>query len=116
MRWERVVANRRSILRKLFAALGVMALLWVIACGALFAVMRQSPEAFGRVMARMPGTVAFLVLPFESLWMRARVGTLQVGDPAPDFSLEKLDKSARVQLSTLTAQGQPVVLIFGSYT
>jgi hypothetical protein len=28
----------------------------------------------------------------------------------------KLDKSATVQLSALTAQGQPVVLIFGSYT
>jgi hypothetical protein len=30
--------------------------------------------------------------------------------------LAKLDKSAHVQLSSLSAQGKPVVLIFGSYT
>jgi hypothetical protein len=102
--------------RKLLATLGVIALLWVFACGALFAVMRQSPETFARVMAKVPGPVAFLVLPFETLWMRARAGKLQVGDPAPDFSLTKLDKSAQVQLSAFTAQRQPVVLIFGSYT
>ena len=28
----------------------------------LFAVMRQSPDAFARVMAKVPGPVAFLVL------------------------------------------------------
>ena len=57
-----------------------------------------------------------MIFPFETMWMRARAGTLQVGDPAPDFTLAKLDKSAHVQLSSLTAQGKPVVLIFGSYT
>jgi peroxiredoxin len=41
---------------------------------------------------------------------------LRVGDLAPDFSLMRLDKTASVQLSALTAQGHPVVLIFGSYT
>jgi peroxiredoxin len=48
--------------------------------------------------------------------MQARAGALRVGDPAPDFSLMKLDRSASVQLSQLTAQGKPVVLVFGSYT
>jgi len=67
-------------------------------------------------MAKVPGPVAFLVLPFETLWTRARAGGLQVGDPAPDFTLMKLDKSARMQLSTLMAQRRPVVLVFGSYT
>jgi hypothetical protein len=113
---QRWTAKRGSVRRKLLATLGVIALLWVFACGALFAVMRQSPETFARVMAKVPGPVAFLVLPFETLWMRARAGKLQVGDPAPDFSLMKLDKSAQVQLSAFTAQRQPVVLIFGSYT
>jgi hypothetical protein len=94
----------------------VIVLAWVLACGALYEIMRQPPETFARVMARIPGPVAFLVLPFESLWTHARAGDLRVGDPAPDFSLMKLDKSASVRLSTLTAQGQPVVLIFGSYT
>ncbi len=94
----------------------MIALAWVIACGALYQIMRQPPETFARVMARIPGPAAFLVLPFETLWTHARAGNLQVGDPAPDFSLMKLDKSAPVQLSSLTAQGRPVVLIFGSYT
>ena len=106
----------KSVRTRLVTAFAVLALLWIFACGALYAVMRQSPEKFARVMARVPGPVAFLVLPFETLWMRARAGTLQIGDHAPDFSLTKLDKSAHVQLSALTAQGQPVVLIFGSYT
>ena len=77
--------------------------------------MHQSPEIFGRVMARMPGPVPFLIFPFETAWMHARAGSLNVGDQAPDFSLLKLDKSERVQLSALSQQ-QPVVLVFGSYT
>jgi len=77
--------------------------------------MRQPPETFSRVMARMPGPVPFLIFPFETAWTHARAGRLHVGDPAPDFSLLKLDKSERVQLSTLN-QRQPVVLVFGSYT
>jgi hypothetical protein len=78
--------------------------------------MRQSPEDFGRVMAKIPGPIPFLVLPFETLWLRARAGSLHIGDHAPDFTLAKLDKSGHIQLSSLTAQGRPVVLIFGSYT
>jgi hypothetical protein len=77
--------------------------------------MRQPPETFGRVMARMPGPVPFLLFPFETAWMQARAGKLHVGDPAPDFSLLKLDKSERVKLSELN-KTQPVVLVFGSYT
>lgn len=77
--------------------------------------MHQPPETFGRVMARMPGPVPFLIFPFETAWIHARAGALHVGDTAPDFSLLKLDKSERVQLSVLNQQ-QPVVLIFGSYT
>jgi hypothetical protein len=103
---------KRWLLR-MFAAVTV---LWLIGCGALYHVMRQPPETFGRFMAKLPGPVPFLLFPFETLWTRARAGDLKVGDRAPDFSLTKLDKSASVQLSTLTAQGRPVVLIFGSYT
>jgi len=39
------------------------------------------------VMAKMPSPVPFLLFPFETLWTRARAETLNVGDPAPDFSL-----------------------------
>ncbi len=66
-------------------------------------------------MSRMPGPVPFLIFPFETAWMQARAGTLHVGDQAPDFSLLKVDKSERVQLSVLN-QRPPVVLVFGSYT
>jgi hypothetical protein len=94
----------------------VLAGLWLLACCALYGVMRQSPEKFARVMARIPGPIPFLVLPFETLWLRARAGTLQIGDPAPDFTLAKLDKSESIQLSSLAAQGRPVAVVFGSYT
>ena len=77
--------------------------------------MHQPPETFGRVMAKMPGPIPFLLFPFETAWLHARAGTLHVGDRAPDFSLLKLDKNERVQLSLLSQQ-QPVVLVFGSYT
>jgi hypothetical protein len=93
----------------------VALVLYAIGLGFIWWAMNQPPEKFGRVMAKMPGPVPFLLFPFESLWTHARAGHLQVGDPAPDFSLLKQDKSARLQLSTLNAK-QPVVLVFGSYT
>jgi hypothetical protein len=83
--------------------------------GYVWWAMHQPPETFGRVMARMPGPVPFLIFPFETAWRHARAGSLQNGDPAPIFSLLKLDKSERIQLSELN-QRQPVVLVFGSYT
>jgi hypothetical protein len=102
--------------RKLLLRLLVCLMVGYFCFGAyVWWAMRQPPETFGRVMARMPGPVVFLVFPFETLWTRARAGSLQVGDRAPDFSLLKLDKSERIQLSTLNQQ-QPVVLVFGSYT
>ena len=111
-----MTTKRTVVKRALVKALVAIALTWLLACGALYEIMQQPPETFARFMAKIPGPVAFLVLPFETLWMHARAGDLRVGDPAPDFSLMKLDKSASVQLSNLTAQGRPVVLIFGSYT
>ena len=102
--------------KKLIRIFSIALVAWAFACAALYGIMRQPPETFARFMAKIPGPVAFLVLPFETLWTHARAGSLQVGDAAPNFSLAKLDKSAAVQLSNLTAQGQPVVLIFGSYT
>jgi hypothetical protein len=105
------LSTRRILLRLL---LGLLVAYVCFGAYVLWA-MHQPPETFGRVMARMPGPVPFLIFPFETAWIHARTGALHVGDRAPDFSLLKLDKSERVQLSLLNQQ-QPVVLIFGSYT
>lgn len=76
--------------------------------------MKRPPEDFARRVAKMSG-LAFLVLPFETLWTRARSGAVKIGDEAPDFDLETVDKSGCVHLAAF--QGvRPVVLIFGSYT
>ena len=99
------------LLRVLIGAL----IVWLAFVGLIWWSMHQPPEVFGRVMSRMPGPVVFLLAPFETLWTQARGGALHPGDSAPDFALMKLDKSERIQLSSLTAR-QPVVLIFGSYT
>jgi hypothetical protein len=102
----------RRILGRLFVGLVV-----AYVCFAVFILwaMRQPPETFGRVMAKMPGPVPFMLFPFETAWLHARAGSLHVGDQAPDFSLLKLDKSERIKLSDLN-KTQPVVLVFGSYT
>ena len=107
--------KKRSMKRVVLTVVVVLLIVWLIASATVYAQMRKPPEQFGRFMMHVPGPVAFLALPFETMWLRARAGTLQVGDPAPDFSLEKLAKTGQVQLSSLLAKG-PVVLIFGSYT
>jgi hypothetical protein len=92
----------------------VVLLLYMTFAGFVWWAMKQKPETFGRVMMKMP-EVAYFLVPFETMWTQARAGHLNPGDSAPDFTLEKLDKTGQVQLSALSAQ-KPVVLIFGSYT
>ena len=106
----------QAVWNKIIPILGVTAIFWVVACVYLYSVMRRPPERFASVMAKIPGPVPFLIFPFETLWLHARSGVLRPGDVAPEFTLAKLDKSGQVQLSSLTAQGRPVALIFGSYT
>jgi hypothetical protein len=102
--------------KALFRGSILLVVVWVCGCALIYLAMRQPPESFARVMARIPGPVAFLAFPFETLWTEARAGKLRPGEVAPDFSLSKVDKSGPIQLSALTAKGRPVVLIFGSYT
>lgn len=111
--WSKI--KDKVFTKKVAVGVGVLAVLWGIGCAEIYSAMRKPPEQFGRFMMKLPGPVAFLMFPFESMWMRARAGTLNVGDRAPDFTLMKVDKSAQVQLSALN-QSQPVVLVFGSYT
>jgi peroxiredoxin len=102
-------------MKRVGAAVAVLAVVWAIGCVVIYRQMRKPPEEFGNFMKRIPGPVAFLAFPFESMWMKARAGTVQVGDRAPDFTLKTLDGSSQMQLATLNRE-KPVVLIFGSYT
>ena len=88
--------------------------LWAVGVGLFFATMFRPPEDFARGVAALPRIVMPLV-PFASLWKIARAGSLDLGDPAPDFNLETLDRTSRVQLSSFRG-ARPVVLVFGSYT
>jgi len=92
----------------------VFAVIYAGLLGALAIAMRQPPDIFGAIMSKMHN-VAFMVLPFQPLWMNARAGHLHPGDLAPDFSLKTPDGSAEVRLSGFRGK-KPVVLIFGSYT
>ena len=103
-RWLKITAR----------VLVVVFVLWTGFVFFMWRIMHRTPEQFGRVMMHLPWEV-FLICPFETLWTRARAGTVHIGDAAPDFTLTKLDKSGTVHLAELNAS-QPVVLVFGSYT
>jgi hypothetical protein len=87
---------------------------WVSLVAYVNWAMHQPPEVFGHVMARMP-MPAYFVLPFETLWTRARKGQLSVSDTAPSLTVKKLEDHAPTELGSLWAE-KPVVLVFGSYT
>ena|SRR5258708_6712725 len=87
---------------------------WLCLVGYVNWAMHQPPEVFGHVMAKMP-MPAYFVLPFETLWMRARRGALNVGDVAPGLIVKKLEDRSSTDLASLWAD-RPVVLVFGSYT
>lgn len=94
--------------------IAVLALLWVFACAGVYWLMRKPPEEFAMAFGKLP-LPAMMVIPFQTLWNQARGGELDPGEPAPDFALEKLDKSGTVRLSEHRGV-RPVLLVFGSYT
>jgi hypothetical protein len=112
---SRPIGISASLKKRVIRAFGLFVVFYVAYASFIVWAMRQPPETFARVMSRMPGPAVFLTLPFETLWTHERAGELRPGDAAPDFSLLKLDKTDRVELSALTAK-TPVVLVFGSYT
>jgi hypothetical protein len=111
---------RRRIFRWLGPLFGGVLLAYATFLIVIFVVMHQPIERFGKVMSYMPGPM-FMVVPFEPMWNVARAGSLDVGEPAPDFVLRSADKKGdpghggQVQLSSFRGK-QPVVLVFGSYT
>jgi hypothetical protein len=103
--------KRRRIFGGILIALAAVE---AVLCGGLYWAMRQPPDAFGNVMKHVPMPM-MLVLPFETLWNRARSGMVRVGDAAPDFRLPTLDHKSTIQLASFRGD-RPVVLVFGSYT
>ena len=106
--------SQMRFLKFAIAFAAAVVLLWSLAAVGLYVGMRQPPETFGAIMARMPA-VSMMVLPFKPLWMSARTGALQIGDRSPDFELPTLHGERVVKLSDEYRQ-KPVVLVFGSYT
>jgi len=100
--------------RWLLRVAAVLAVLYAAFFGSMYWLMTRPPERFAAAMATL-ATPTFILLPFESMWFRARAGAVHVGDPAPDFNLPTLDRTSSVTLSNLRGV-KPVVLIFGSYT
>jgi len=109
------VPNLRNSRRVLLVVVAGIVIAYCAGGAYLWWAMHQPPETFARAVAGMPQPVVFLLYPFETLWTHARTGSLKLGDRAPDFSLLKVDKSERIQLSALNAH-KSVVLVFGSYT
>jgi hypothetical protein len=101
-------------LRWLLRVAVVLTILYIAFFGSMYWLMTRPPERFASAMATL-ATPTFVLLPFESMWFKARAGSLHVGDPAPDFNLPTLDRTSNVTLSALRGV-KPVVLIFGSYT
>ena|SRR5439155_19276088 len=58
----RLSARVRKLLLSLFA---VVIVVYFAFAAFIWRTMHQPPEAFGRVMANMPGPVVFLFFPFE---------------------------------------------------
>ena len=92
----------------------LLAIAYTAAFGFFDWAMHQSPDEFAGIMKHI-GPAPFLLFPFEIMWKQARRGHLQIGDPAPDFTLPLLDHTGTIALSSFRGM-QPVVLIFGSYT
>ena len=101
-------------MKKVMAVALAFLAIYLLAVGSVFVAMHQTPARFARFMTWLPMPM-MMVLPFETLWNRARAGLLEVGDPAPDFELPTLDRSGTVRLSSFRGK-KPVVLVFGSYT
>ena len=93
----------------------VIAVLYATLFAAVGVAMMQPPVRFGQFMKHMPPALVWGLLPAQSMWMRARAGTLAVGQEAPDFTLPRLKSSGEVTLSSFRGS-RPVVLVFGSYT
>lgn len=97
-------------------ALGLVLLLMLL-FGGLALSLYMGPSNFNKMMARIPTsqTPGPLFAPLLPMMNLLRAGRLHVGELAPDFDLNTVDKKARVRLASFRGD-RPVVLVFGSYT
>jgi hypothetical protein len=100
--------------KKLGITIGALAVAWLAFVAIVYSLMLRPPGQFAAAMAKMP-MPAMLLFPFETMWTQARSGSVEIGDPAPEFRLPTLDKSGEVSLASFRGS-KPAVLIFGSYT
>jgi hypothetical protein len=103
------------VIRLIVKLVYLAALAWLLASGALFLSMLLPPTRFAAISGHVPPWLRSDVLPFRTLLSVARGGSLEPGDPAPDFDLPRHDGTGKVRLTSFLGS-QPVVLIFGSYT
>ncbi len=106
--------KKRRVRWWLLSAVAVLFAAWLCFLGYINWAMRQPPEVFGHVMAKMP-MPAYFVIPFQTFWSRARAGHVNVGDAAPNLTVKRLEDKTPVDLGSLWTD-KPVVLVFGSYT
>lgn len=92
-----------------------LAAAWALLFATVLWAMSQRPVVFGKFMKYAPAPLVWGALPAKDMWLHARRGTLRVGDPAPDFTLPRRDRTEDVTLSKYQ-HVRPVVLVFGSYT
>jgi hypothetical protein len=104
-----------TIISWLIRGIAALAAIYMLFGGAVLVAMMQPPERFGQFMKHAPAPLVWGLLPAPRMWLWARAGTLQPGDPAPDFTLPTTDHQSHVTLSSFAGQ-KPVVLVFGSYT
>ncbi len=100
--------------RRIGWVLAALAVAYMLCVGGVLALMFRPPERFSVGIARVP-ELLLAAVPFRPLWTFARAGRLSIGDEAPDFSLETVDRNSQVRLSSFRGH-KPVVLVFGSYT
>ena len=102
------------MVRRLWMAIFSISATYLLILVTVLALMFFPPDKFALAISKVPDPLVAIVR-FRQFWLFARAGSLRVGDPAPEFRLETIDRKERVQLSSFRGQ-KPVVLVFGSYT
>ena len=97
----------RSIVKATGLTAAALAVAWLGFLGFVYMKMKAPPEQFGAFMSKLPAPF-HLVLPFQTLWFRARAGTRQCGQCRSRFCAEhagQIQCSAAVILPRIEVRG-----------